>query len=340
MRDKTRNPKSGIWNLQSGMDRRSFLRAGIVAATALGTRPARGQQAKSRVVAASSSKLFAEGNALREPVVQELVNGAICALAGEKDPTEAWRQFVKPGDVVGIKVNCLAGARLSTRIEVVRAIARSLHRLGVRPNRIFVWDRKRDDLVRARYPLEDASAFTFVGNDDRTLGFGPPIIMMGEIGSFFSRLVTDACSVLINVPVLKDHDLAGVSLSLKSAFGAIHNPNKYHFGNLQQAIVDVNRVPDLRRKTVLHLCDATFGCYHGGPTPAPKWVERLGTVYASRDPVALDFSLWQRMEELRKAAGLPSLVGSKREPKHIALAAEHRLGTNDPDRIEILKLEV
>lgn len=312
---------------------------GLAAGAAL---PALGLAAegKSRVVAASSAKLFGEGNALRPDKAQELVDAAVCALAGEKDPAAAWRQFVKPNDVVGIKASCLAGERLSTHVEIVRAIAKGLQRAEVRPSRIYVWDRKLSDLTRAGFPTDPTDDFVCVGNDHRTLGFGPPLIEVGEIGSFFSKLVTEACSVIINVPVLKDHDLAGVSLALKSFFGAIHNPNKYHFGNLHQAIVDVNRQEGVRRKTVLHLLDATRGCCHGGPTPAPKWIERLGTIYASRDPVALDTTGWQKIEELRKAKGLESLLGSKREPKHIALAAGEKLGTNDPSRIEVVKVDL
>lgn len=320
-------------------DRRSFLRAGLAAGAAL---PALGLAAgeKSRVVAASSPSIFGEGRELKQEAVQKLVDAAVCAVTGEKEAAAAWRRFVKPNDVVGIKASCLAGERLSTRIEVVRAIARSLQKAEVRPNRIYVWDRKLNDLTRAGFPAEGCDDFRCAGNDDRILGFGPPLITVGEIGSFFSRLVTDTCSVIINVPVLKDHDLAGVTLALKSFFGAIHNPNKYHFGNLHEAIADVNRQEDIRRKTVLHICDATFGCCHCGPTPAPKWIERLGTIYASRDPVALDYTAWQKIEELRKAKGLEPLLGSKREPKHIALAAEAKLGTNDPARIELVKVPV
>jgi uncharacterized protein (DUF362 family) len=318
------------------------LKAGLAAGAGLllrGAEAAEGE-AKVRVVAATNSKVFGEGNALKPAAVQELVDAAVARLMDEKEPSAAWKRLVKPSDVVGIKVNCLAGAKLSTRIEVVQAIAKSLQAAGVEADRIYVWDRKRDDLVRAGYPVDDVSSVRYVGNDHRNLGFAPPIVSLGEIGGFFSRLVTDVCSVIINVPVFKDHDLAGVSVALKSAFGAIHNPNKYHFGNLHQAIADINRVEALRRKTAVHLCDATFGCYEGGPTPAPKWVERMGTVYASRDPVALDHVVWQKIEELRKANGRPTLVGSAREPKHIALAAQHRIGTNDPGRIDVVKFEV
>ncbi|MFC1805763.1 DUF362 domain-containing protein [Planctomycetota bacterium] len=323
-----------------GVGRRAFVRMGLAAGAGALLQPGSGRAAgdKTRVVAASSKKVFKDERTLDQRVVQELVDGAVARLMGESDATAAWKRVAKPSDVVGIKVNCLAGTKLSTRIEVVRAIADGLRRAGVPAKSILVWDRKTGDLERAKYPLDDRSQFRCVGCD--TAGFHGQLILKGEIGSLFTKLVTHHCSVIINVPVFKDHDLAGVSVALKSFFGAIHNPNKYHFANLHQAIVDVNRVRYIAAKTVLHICDATFGCAHGGPTPAPKWLERMGTVYATRDPVALDRTAWDKVEALRKARGLASLVGSKREPKHIALAAERLLGTNDPSKIELVKLGV
>ena len=327
----------------SRFERREFLRAGATAAAAgllAGGSRAAAAGETSRLVVASSKTLFGrDGRSLEQAAVNRLVDQTVARLTGQADGTAAWKSLIKPSDVVGIKVNCLAGTRLSTRIEVVRAVADGCRRAGVRRDRIFVWDRKRNDLERAKYPLDDRREFICVGNDDPQVGFGGPLIMQGVIGSLFSRLVTRHCSAIINVPVFKDHDLSGVSVALKSFFGAIHNPNKYHFGTLHQAIVDVNRVRSVRRKTILHLCDATFGCCHTGPTPRPRWLERLGTLYATRDPVALDATVWRRIEAMRKAKGLPPLAGSRREPKHIALAAEAGLGANDPARIEVVNVE-
>ena len=334
----------------SELNRRSFLRTGLTAGSALamgcrsdsGAADGKAEAGEGRVAVAASEKVFEGKRALKADVARELVDAAVGRLLGEKNPTDAWKRLVKAKDTVGIKVNCLAGTRLSTQIEVVRAIAHGVRRAGVPAKRIVVFDRKRNDLVRARYPVDDRDEFVCIGNDHPTYGFSrrEPLIMQGVVGSLFSRLVTRYCSAIINVPVLKDHDLSGVSLALKSFFGVIHNPNKYHLRGLHQAIADVNRVEAVRRKTILHLCDATFGCCHTGPTPSPRWLERLGAVYAARDPVALDYTLWQKIEELRKIKSLPSLVGSKREPQHIALAAKAELGTNDPKRIQLLSVEV
>ncbi|MFP4055304.1 MAG: DUF362 domain-containing protein [Candidatus Brocadiia bacterium] len=326
----------------SALGRRAFLKAGLAAGAGALTGCEAGAEraAKSRVVEAHSEKVFADGGGLDFRATRHLVDAAVARLVGETRATEAWKRLVGPDDVVGIKVNCLAGRRLSTRIEVVRAVADGVRRAGVKPERIVVWDRKLNDLVRAAYPVRDHSDFVCIGNDHRKYGYGGRLVLEGEIGSLFSRLVTRYCSVIINVPVFKDHDLAGVTLGLKSAFGAIHNPNKYHFANLHQAIVDVNKVAALRKKTVLHLCDATFGCYHGGPTPSPRYIERLGTVYAARDPVALDFCAWQRIEALRKAKGQPPLAEAERKPDHIAIGARESLGTDEPTHMELVKLEV
>jgi len=323
----------------SPVSRRKLLRTGLAtgAGALMGASPAFAAD-MSRVVVARSDKVFAGERKLDPKVTQELVDAAVARLTGEADGTRAWKALIRPADVVGIKVNCLAGLRLSTRIEVVRAVADGCRRAGVPARRIIVWDRKKGDLARAAYPLGERDEFVCIGNDHPRYGFGGRIIIQGVIGSLFSALVTQHCTAIINLPVLKDHDLAGVTVAMKSFFGAIHNPNKYHFGDLQQAIVDVNCVPVLRKKTILHLCDATFGCYHTGPTPRPKFIERLGTLYATRDPVALDYLAWQKIEALRKANGLASLVGSKREPQHIALAAKAGLGTNDPARIELVEV--
>jgi len=332
-------PHSAFRVPRSAVDRRGFLKLGLAAGAGALLRgaPAGAGADRSRVAVATGAKLFADDHTLRAESVRQVVDAAVASAMGETNPAEAWKRLVRPNDKVGIKVSCLAGERLSTRIEVVQAIAAAVADAGVPGNRIIVWDRYRNDLVRARYPASDSSRFLCLGND--FCDYEEQLTMQGEIGSRVSRFATELCSVIINVPVFKDHDLAGVSLSLKSAFGAIHNPNKYHFANLQQAIADVNRVACLRRKTVIHICDATFGCYNGGPTPAPRWIERLGTVYASRDPVALDAVAWQKIEELRKAHNLETLVGTKRDPRHIALAAQAAIGTNDPAKIDVAKVE-
>ena len=45
---------------------------------------------------------------------------------------------------------------------------------------------------------------------------------------YLSSILTKMCTYLINVPVLKDHSIAGVTLSMKNHYGTIDNPGSLH----------------------------------------------------------------------------------------------------------------
>jgi uncharacterized protein (DUF362 family) len=142
--------------------------------------------------------------------------------------------------------------------------------------------------------------------------------------------------VVINLPVLKDHGIAGVTLALKNMFGAIHNPNKYHPNAGNPYVADVNMLPAIRQKVRLSICDATTAQYEGGPTYMPQWTWPYGGLLVARDPVALDTVGWRIIEQKRAERGMKPLKEMQREPAYIATAADaqHRLGVNDPNRIE------
>ena len=61
-----------------------------------------------------------------------------------------------------------------------------------------------------------------MGND--VLGYGNELLTHGNAGSLLCRTLTDVCDAVINLPVLKDHGIVGVTMALKNMFGAIHNP--------------------------------------------------------------------------------------------------------------------
>ncbi len=45
------------------------------------------------------------------------------------------------------------------------------------------------------------------------------VTVVGLVGSRLSRILTRQCTAVVNVPVLKDHSIAGISVSLKNFFG-------------------------------------------------------------------------------------------------------------------------
>jgi uncharacterized protein (DUF362 family) len=160
------------------------------------------------------------------------------------------------------------------------------------------------------------------------------------VGSRLSKILTERCDVLINVPVLKDHDGAGVTIALKNMYGVIHNPNKYHPNGCNPYIADLNMLPAIRTKMRLTICDATMACFEGGPGYKPQYSWKENAVIVSQDPVALDYAGWRIIERKRAEKGLKTLEADGRAPRYIATAADaqHRLGTNDLQRIALVEV--
>jgi uncharacterized protein (DUF362 family) len=295
--------------------------------------------AKSKVVISRDPKLRTSGSSMDSARLLKTLDRSMQAFYACDSPLEAWKKVVRPGEVVGLKVNCLAGKGNSTRPELVEAICERLQQAGIKAGDIVIWDRLNADLESARFRIvERGSSVRCFGND--TLGFETELATYGSVGSLLSRTLTQVCDAVINLPVLKDHGIAGVTIALKSMFGAIHNPNKYHLNVGDPYVADVNMLLPIRQKVRLSICDATTAQYQGGPSYMPQWTWPYSGLIVSRDPVALDYTGWQIIEKKRAEVSMKPLKELKREPTYIATAADaqHRLGTNDPKRIELVEV--
>jgi uncharacterized protein (DUF362 family) len=242
----------------------------------------------------------------------------------------------KPDDRIGIKVNALGGKPIATHPVVVDSIVTGLKSAGVPDNNIIVWDRLTDELQKAGYQINKSKTGVRCHGTDTNYDREPEI--SGSIGSCFSRIISSECTVLINVPVLKDHDLAGVSIGLKNFYGAIHNPNKYHDNHCDPYIADVNKHPYIKGKLRLIVCDAITLLYHGGPAYKAQYSENFCGLMVSRDPVAIDTIGIKLIEDVRRQKGLGLLKESGRPPVHVATAAKQGLGTDDLAKIDFIKV--
>jgi len=248
----------------------------------------------------------------------------------------AWERLFNKNDVVGIKINCLAGRGISSTRELVESIVEGLRKAGVPERNIIIWDRSNRDLEKAGYKIQtNGNRSKCYGNNQA--GYSYDVFEYGEVGSCISNIVLQQCTSIINVPVLKDHGIVGITNAMKNFFGAIHNPNKYHDNNGDPYIADVNMLPAIRSKTRITITDALTAQYEGGPPFMPQWTWPFNGILVGMDPVALDAVAWDIIEKKRKEKGLPSLKEAGREPTYIATAADenHRLGCNDLNKIQI-----
>lgn len=332
-------------------NRREFLTQGLAGAltfTALdGIPPAEAlpplaKTLVAKVVMARDTLLRGSGGSVDSRRIAGLLDRAMEALRESTgDPVRCWSKVARPGQKVAIKVNTLGGRGLSSNVQLVEAICERLQSAGIQAQDILIFDRDSAELERAGFPIRMGGNRVQCYGTDR-VGFEDTLSEFGEVGSLLSRIVTRQCDVLINVPVLKDHDGAGVSMALKNMYGVIHNPNKYHPNGCDPFVADVNMLAEIRAKLRLHICDATTACYEGGPAFKPQFAWQQNALLISEDPVALDQTGWQFIERQRAATGLKTLAEEGRAPHYIATAAdaEHRLGANDPRHIAISEVRV
>jgi len=289
-----------------------------------------------RVVTVRNSAVLLGDNRVNSHAADQMVTEGMLRLTGESGADAAWKKLFSTGDVVGIKVNAMGGMPSATHTGVVDAIIAGLKKAGIRDENIIVWDRLTDELQKAGYVINRSGPGARCFGTDRD--YDPYPETAGSIGSCFSALVSSRCTALINVPVLKDHDLSGVSLGLKNFYGAIHNPNKYHDHNCDPYIADLNTHPYLKDRLRLTICDGLSMQYNGGPAFKPQWNESFSTLIFGIDPVAVDRVGCGLIEEHRRERGLPSLRDAGRNPVHIATAAQRGLGVDDPARIEVVSI--
>ena len=323
--------------------RRTFLH-GIVAAGLASGIPAMKVEAdapaRSRVVYGEDPLLrgFDPGGAIDAKRLLSLLDQAMQRLFQASDPVQPWADIVRPGQRVALKVNALGGRGLSTHPALVDAICTRLQSAGIAARQIVVFDRDTQELARAGFHIAESDGIQCYGTD--RAGFTEDLYSYGSVGSRLSRILTERCDVLINLPVLKDHDGAGISMALKNMYGVIHNPNKYHPNGCDPYIADLNLLPEIRARLRLHICDALTACYEGGPAFKPEFTWRPNALIVSQDPVALDTVGWQTIEAKRAEKGLKTLEAEARPPRYLTTAADpdHRLGCHDLRHIDVVRI--
>jgi len=147
-------------------------------------------------------------------------------------------------------------------------------------------------------------------------------------GKIFRRMeipeVIMQVDVIINVPVMKTHDVFPATLGLKNMKGVVQEKDKkrFHKWGLAQSIVDLNKLV-LPQLTVI---DGTVGMEGMGPehgTPV-----NLGIIISSFDTVAADTVAASVM-------GIDPV-----DIEYIQLAAEQGLGCADFSQIEVVGLSI
>ena len=295
-------------------------------------------------------------------VVREMVNRLVLAVTGQSDVGKAWASLVSPNDRVGIKICAAGGELFTTHHAIVNAIVDGLAAAGHPRSGIIVWDRSLGGIKEAGYrPTTDSYQVKAIaphdGYDAKAVVSAPvagklvwgDFEYVGDLGkmplfadadatsnvSHFSKIASNEVDKVINVPVMSVSETNGIA-------GCIYNmtiPNIDNWRRFAQgsrfgaeSLAEIYASPLIAKKVVFNLMDGLIAQYAGGPQPQPNYAVHHATLYASKDPVALDAIALKRLEEWRKRGSLRP-VGPV--AAYIDFAGQLGLGNSATSRIEI-----
>ncbi len=295
------------------------------------------------------------GDYVNQSKVTEMVDRGVKEVTGQSTVAAAWSALL-PGYAAGkgiaIKVNfnnaqgCSDGDNIIDGLmEPVNALISGMKAAGVREQDIWIYDAIRPIPARFRnrctaanvhfVDRECAETATFVSTD-------PHASVTFANSSLQARHLADVlinASYLINMPIIKDHGISGVTLGFKNHFGSIKyvigagadnlhdfiDPNSSAFHANYNPLVEINQNTHIRDKTILIVGDGLYGALGNTNVVPTRWQTfgnaACNSLFFSRDPVAMDCVM---MDLLYAENG--SQPGSDHVDDYLKLAAAAGLG--------------
>jgi hypothetical protein len=154
--------------------------------------------------------------------------------------------------------------------------------------------------------------------------------------SHLSTVLTRVVTKVINVPVLSDNIYCGLS-------GALFNMTIQNLDNWRRlvqepisgdpSIPEAYADPRIGDKVVFQIMDGLIAVYAGAPMGDANYAIHYGTLFASKDPVAVDAVALQRIDEWRAGA---QMWPASKMAKYVQTAFSYGLGNADLSKIEVV----
>ncbi|MCD8029569.1 MAG: DUF362 domain-containing protein [Bacteroides sp.] len=247
------------------------------------------------------------------------------------------KQFVKPGQKVVIKPNIgwdkvpeLAG---NTNPKLVSEIIKQCFAAGAKE--VTVFDHTCDDWQKCykNSGIEAAAKAAGAKVMPAHLESYYRLVNLPQGKKLKSAKIHEAimnCDVWINVPILKNHGGANLTISMKNLMGIVWDRGYFHQNDLQQCIADVCT---LQKKPVLNVVDAYRILKTNGPRGRSEADVVLAKgLFVSPNIVAVDTAAARFFNQVRE---MPlDTVG------HLANGQSLQLGTMDLDKLNVKRIRM
>jgi len=309
------------------MERRKFIKAASLGSIA-------------GVLSMQSGNAFTESNN-----AQQLPYDLVAVMGGEPEAMYASaiaslggiRQFVKQGNRVIVKPNMGWDRQpefaANTNPKLVVAVIKDCLAAGARE--VAVFDNTCDEW-RASYKnsgIEDA----VVAAGGKIL-FGHEERYYREVNIPGARRMRTAkiheaildYDVWFNVPVLKNHGGAKMTVAMKNYMGIVWDRRYMHSNNLQQCIADLTLIP---QKPVLNIVDAYRIMTQNGPKGRSEAdVQTPKALFMGKDIVAVDTAAVRFFNQYKS---MPL-----EEVGHITIGDEMKIGTMNIDNLRVNRIRL
>lgn len=341
-----------------------------------------------------------EGN-IDQALLEQMYDQSLTAISGTKNAKSAWNKIFKyhnkttgrgnkgykRGEKIAVKINLNNTYQVNDEDNdidqspqaTIALLKQLTENAGVPQECITLYDATigwktraiPDRLYRPVHQLfpkvrwmsakgsEGVEAADWVEN---AISYTDPTVSLGTV---LPRAVVEA-DYLINVALLKGHEITGVTLCAKNHFGSIPFPAKMHNTTTvsqmkgkegdYSAYVDLMGCPNLGKKTLLYIVDGMYGMQTNVGSPNPKrdkWKTFGGqwssSLFMSLDPVAvecvcLDF-LYSEFGENLGFSGAPqfpkgSVTNCDNYLKEAAKGNNEQFGNYRPNGLETGSLGV
>jgi uncharacterized protein (DUF362 family) len=312
------------------MDRRTFLKAVAVAGAA-----------------AATLKLGGGGNAFAQTAANQAGNAVDLAAVMGGEPDAMFQKaiaemggigrFVKKGDKVVVKPNIgwdkAPELAANTNPVLVKEIVRQCAAAGARE--VAVFDNTCDNWKKCYANSGIEAAVKAAGGKmlpaDEISYYKEVSLPQGKkIKSMKVHKAILDCDAWINVPVLKNHGGASLSISMKNLMGIIWDRRFFHISDLQQCIADMCT---LEKKPALNVVDAYRVLKTSGPRGKSTEDTALSkALFMSPDIVAVDTAAAKFFSQIREI--------SLDDVRHLSLGQALKIGTMDIDRLNVRKIRM
>ncbi|MDO4557924.1 MAG: DUF362 domain-containing protein [Planctomycetia bacterium] len=246
-------------------------------------------------------------------------------------------RFVKKGQRVTLKPNIgwdrppeLAA---NTNPDLVAAVVRACLDAGAAD--VTVFDHTCDEW-RACYrssgipAAAEAAGAKVVPGNDRTYYREVEIPGAKSLKKAMVHQAILDCDVWINMPVLKHHGGANMTIAMKNLMGIVFDRRFFHGNDLNQCIADICL---LKPQAALHIVDAYRIVTTNGPKGrSPSDVATPKGLLLSTDPVAVDTAATRFFSQVKEMP-LDRVV-------YLARGEELGLGTMDLDKLSVDRIRI